>query len=296
MSIKKIITIGALLLGCLSMASCSKVPAGQVGVKVYLLGDSKGVDNQILGPGRYFIGWNEDLFLFPTFTQNYTWDNIKDSSSPEDESITFQDRDGLKVNSDIGIAYSFDPSKISNIFQRYRKGTEELNQIVIRNAVRDALVSEASKMRVDEIYGPGKEQLIKNVEARVRSQFDPIGIKVERLYWTGAFRLPDEVVNMINAKINASQKTLQKTQEVESAKADAQKAIEDARGRAESVLLEAEAQAKANKILSESITPELVKYKAIERWDGKMPKVQGTSNGMLLNSDDLLKENDSLKK
>lgn len=53
-----------------SLVSCSKVPSGHVGVKVYLLGGSKGVESEQLGVGRYWIGWNEELYLFPTFTQN----------------------------------------------------------------------------------------------------------------------------------------------------------------------------------------------------------------------------------
>jgi hypothetical protein len=55
-----------LLLAAMLMASvvgCSKVPAGNVGVKVYLLGTNKGVDHEVLGVGRYWIGFNEELYL-----------------------------------------------------------------------------------------------------------------------------------------------------------------------------------------------------------------------------------------
>ena len=57
----------------LTMVACSKAPAGHVGVKYYLLGGDKGVDSEELPPGRYWIGVNEELYLFPTFTQNYVW-------------------------------------------------------------------------------------------------------------------------------------------------------------------------------------------------------------------------------
>ncbi len=60
---------------------CSKVPAGNVGIKVYLLGKSKGVDTEELPVGRYWIGINEELYKFPTFTQNYVWTkNINEGS------------------------------------------------------------------------------------------------------------------------------------------------------------------------------------------------------------------------
>ena len=35
------------------ITSCSKVPAGNVGIKFYLLGKDKGVDYDVLTPGRY---------------------------------------------------------------------------------------------------------------------------------------------------------------------------------------------------------------------------------------------------
>jgi prohibitin 1 len=42
-------------------------------------------------------------------------------------------------------------------------------------------------------------------------------------------------------------------------------------GVAESILKVAEAQAKANKVLAESITPDFLQYQALEKWDGKLP-------------------------
>ena len=39
-----------------SVAACSYVPAGNVGVKVNMLGGAKGVDTEILPVGKYWIG------------------------------------------------------------------------------------------------------------------------------------------------------------------------------------------------------------------------------------------------
>ena len=47
------------------LTACSKVPAGHEGVIVHLLGTSKGVDTEVKGPGRYWIGWNDELYIFP---------------------------------------------------------------------------------------------------------------------------------------------------------------------------------------------------------------------------------------
>ena len=171
-------------------AACAKVPAGHVGIKLYLLGGEKGVDIEELGPGRYWIGLNEELYLFPTFTQNYTWTKEPVDRDDTDESITFQTDQGLAVNADVGISYHVDPAKVTTLFQKYRKGIEEITDIYLRNMVRDALVTEASTRQIEMVYGSGKAELLAAVEKRVRAQVEPLGINLERLYWAGEFRLP----------------------------------------------------------------------------------------------------------
>src|SRR5690349_12532096 len=111
-----------IVLAVLLLAACSKVPAGNVGIKAYLLGGSKGVDTEELGPGRYYIGVNEELYLFPTFTQNYTWAKDCQEGDCANEELGFQTVEGLAVTADVGISYRIDPSKAALIFQKYRKG------------------------------------------------------------------------------------------------------------------------------------------------------------------------------
>ena len=255
-----------LLIMMIGLVGCSKVPAGNVGVKVYLLGGAKGVDTQELTPGRYWIGVNEELYLFPTFTQNYTWTKNTHEGNAVDESISFQTVEGLSVNSDVGISYSVDPAKVSMLYQKYRKGIDEITDTYLRNMVRDALVTAASTKPIESVYGSGKAELIADVEKRVREQVDPVGIKLERLYWAGDFRLPQTVTDSINAKIKATQMAQQRQNEVAQAEAEAAKTIAQAKGEAVSIRIRGEA-------LREN--PRLVELSAIEKWDGKLPTVSG---------------------
>ncbi|HHD92133.1 MAG TPA: prohibitin family protein [Candidatus Portnoybacteria bacterium] len=282
--VKKIAVIILLVVSVLpGLMACSKVPAGNVGVKVYLLGKEKGVDSEELGPGRYWIGINEELYLFPTFTQNYVWTKNPVEGSPNDESITFQTKEGLSVNADVGISYHIDPQKVSIVFQKYRKGVDEITDIYLRNMVRDALVKSASTKPIESVYGEGKAALLGEVEEGVRQQCKPIGIVIEKISFIGDFRLPKQVVNAINAKIEATQKAQQRENEVAEAKAAADKLRAQAKGQADAILLKAKAQAEANRIIAASLTPELVKYKAIEKWSGKMPYVTGSGSMPLVN-------------
>lgn len=251
--------------GCLK-----KVPSGYVGVKVYLLGGSKGVESEQLGVGRYWMGINEQLFLFPTFSQNYVWTQDVREGSPTDESMSFQTVEGMSVSADVGITYSVRPEKVSVVFQKYRKQMDEITDIYLRNMVRDAFVHLASTKPVEDVYGMGKAKLLADVEERVRKQVGEL-FEIERIYLVGDLRLPDQVTTALNLKIEATQKAQQVENQVREAKAEAQKQIAKAEGEAKSLLLVAESQAKANKILAASITPEFVQYQALNKWNGVLP-------------------------
>lgn len=268
------------VLALVSLSGCSKVPAGNVGILVHLLGGAKGVDAEEVGVGRYWLGFNDELYLFPVYTQNDSWSHTDD----KDQSITFQTRQGLNVNADIGISYHIDPKKVSTVFQKYRKGVEEISDVYLRNMIQDALVKEASNKDVETVYGEGKTQLLESVEAHVRAEVEPIGIVIENLYWVGTLRLPSTVVAAIDAKITATQKAAQRENEIQQTKAEAQKAIEEANGQAasklavarataEAVKLQGEAEAQAIEAKSRALTsnPQLVQYEIAKNWDGKLP-------------------------
>lgn len=272
---KKILKLLVLVLAVVSMVSCSKVPAGNVGVKFYLLGNSKGVDTEELTPGRYYIGINEELYLFPTFVQNYVWTASADEGSLNDESFNFQDIDGLELNADVGITYHLDPTKVSSIFQKYKRGIEEITDVFLRNMVRDALVSASSKRDVEYIYGIGKTSLLDEVQAAVKLETDEMGIVIDKLYWIGRIKLPPAVKDAIDLKIKAKQTAQQRENEVQTAIANAKIKVANANGTAESLLLIAQAEADANIIVAKSITKTLVDYETVKRWNGVLPTVTG---------------------
>lgn len=268
-------TLITLCASVLALTACSKVPAGHKGVKVYLLGGDKGVDNEELGVGRYWIGFNEELYLFPTFTQNYTWTADSTKGSETDESISFQTSEGMVVNADVGISYAIDPARVTDIFQKYRRGVDEITDTFLRNMVRDALNNEASRLPISAVYGEGKVDLIAAVETAVRAQVGPLGINIERVYWAGELRFPETVTASLNAKIEATQRAEQRQNEIAEQRAEAQKKIETAKGDAESILLRARAEAEANTIVAKSLTPELVRYRAMDKWTGELPRIMG---------------------
>jgi len=273
---KKILAVMAL---AFMMTGCTYVPPGYVGIIVHQLGGDKGVDQEEVGPGRQWVGMNDNLYLFPTFSQTHVWTQDKTEGSPNDDSITFQTREGMSVNTDIGITYSIDPKKVGLIFQKYRKGIDEITHVYLRSMVRDALVTESASREIESVYGPGKAELLEAVKRRVISETKDIGINIENIYWIGSLRLPSAIVESINRKAQATQMTAQREQEIQQSRAEAEKKIQEARGDAESTLLRAQADAEAITIKGKALAnnPLVIEYEKVGKWDGGLPQVVGGS-------------------
>lgn len=259
----------SILASVLALSACSRVPAGYRGVIVNLYGSDKGVSEQSVGVGRYYLGWNSELYLFPTFLQNRAWDR--------EQAITMQTSEGLTITTDAGITYQIEPENIVKVFTKYRLGIDEITDTFLHNMVRDAMNEVASRMTVDQIYGLKKEEFIAAVNAIVIRDASKTGINVDKIYLIGSFVLPASVMNSINTKIEASQNAVKVENEIATSRAEAQKTIVDAEAAAKRIIINAESQAKANKILADSLTPEFVSYQAILKWNGQLPTTNAGS-------------------
>lgn len=287
---KKFLMLCLLVIGVCVTSGCTKVPAGYVGVKVYLLGSDKGVSNEVLNPGRYWIGYNQDLYLFPTFQQNYSWTQDTHESSNRDESFTMQTSEGQTIGCDVAITYHYEEDKISQLFQQFREGNSEIRDTQLRNYTRNAMNAAASKLLVNEIYGPKKIEFINAAEKEVRDKSAPYGIIIDQLSLIGAFRLPEALTTALNAKNEAVQKAQQVENEVMQSKAEAEKSVAISEGEAKSILIRAKAQAEANRLLSASLTKELIEKTKVDKWDGVYPVFVsgGASQGIMIDASKLI--------
>jgi regulator of protease activity HflC (stomatin/prohibitin superfamily) len=246
------------------VSACTQVKPGHVGVMVDNFGSNAGVENQTKGVGYYFTGLGQQIFEYPVYTQTYSWTANTHESSGANEEFTFQDAQGLSMAADVGISFSVDPTKASILFQKYRTNMDGIIAGPVRNEVRDSLTQLSSTYPVDQIAGPKKAELIAKAEARTRTFFAPFGLNVERLYWASNIRLPDQVRGQIEQKIANEQGALAAEAQVATVKAQAQQRVAQAQGEAEALSVQGSAL-RAN--------PEVLRLKAIEKWDGKLPQV-----------------------
>lgn len=247
-----------------SIFSMTTVPAGYVGVRVNLYAD-KGVANEVVGTGRYFLGINEQIYRFPTFNQLVSYE----------EPFTFQTSDAMDVRARVGVEYNISPDKAATIFQTYRKGIDDITEINLRQYISDALIKHAADMDINQLTQGGKTALMDAVLKELREKLDPVGIRIVKLSWVTDLIYPEQVKESINAKIEATQRALLRENEVAQSKAEAQKRIEEARGVAESTRLRAQAEADAIAIKARALrdNPDVMQLNAIEKWDGKLPQM-----------------------
>lgn len=265
MKIKTLLLVGA---AAMSLAACTQVQPGHVGIKVNNFGSSAGVSERSLPVGVYMTAPGTNIYKYPIFTSTYAWTSTNEGLNGVDEAFRFQDKNGLELSADVSIAFRVDPTKAPTLFQKYRTDMDGIVAGPLRNAVRSAIGNQSAKMGVEEIYGPRKAELSASALADVQKYFAPYGLIVEQLYWASNIKVPEAVTAQINQKIANEQAALAAQASVATAEAQARSAVAKAEGKAQAMRIEAAAI---------SANPQVLELRAIEKWNGVLPQV--TSGG-----------------
>lgn len=276
---KKFLAMAAVLLASFGLSGCENVKAGYVAVKVDKYGDSRGVQMDVVGPGRYLAGWNTDYFEFPEFTKTDVWTKSPHEGSPNDESLTFQSKEGTSINADFGVSFHIDRANVARVFTKYRRGIDEISDIYLRNMLRDTLTDIAGTKTLDDLIEK-KADFLKEVNAEVIRRAALSGITIETVSAIGNFRWPDSVIAAMNNKMVATQNAMRVENELRTTEAEQKKRI----AKAEADIKVAESESKATELRGEALAknPAVLRQMWIERWDGKLPNtVAGDAKSML---------------
>ncbi|MBK6696474.1 MAG: prohibitin family protein [Myxococcales bacterium] len=279
------IVVATVVVGC---ATTTRIDAGHVGIRVRLAGSDRGIADMPTVTGWVFYNpLTEQVVIFPTSVQNIVWTASAHEGKAIDESITFSSTEGVNINADVGLSFHIEPSLAPKLYGRFRQN----NMLVladgyIRNAVRESFGEVASKLPVQEIYGPGKSKMLAEVAQKCREMLGKDGIVIDQLTINGSLRLPQNVADAINRAMEATQNAIQSENRVRQVRAEADQAVTQAHGQAEAtrqkaqgeadaILIRARSEAKANEIIRLSMSPTVLQYRSLERWDGKLPTFNG---------------------
>lgn len=281
-----LIAIGAVVL--MFCTGCTRIGPGHAGIVVNQAGSDRGVLNQSASTGWVFYNpFSQSVIEYQTSMRSEKWTANTDEGKPVNEEITFTNKDNMVIATDIGISYSLDSSKVPAFYVKFLANSEDdldtkFTNGYLKNAVRNCLNDHAGKYSISEIMGDNGP-FLKESQACVQDDVSVYGVHIDQFGLLSAPRPPQTVIDSINAKSRAEQIALQKQLELQQTVADAAKRKAEADGEASAIIAVANAQAEANHQLDSSITDNLIRYKAIERWDGHRPTVEGANSGLLLN-------------
>jgi regulator of protease activity HflC (stomatin/prohibitin superfamily) len=150
-----------------------------------------------------------------------------------------------------------------NIQTLYRSiGPDYVNKLVLPRIAQVTKEETVKYAAVD--IAPNREQLRKTISQRLTTELSAHSIIVDDFLLTNV-EFKDEFKASIEAKVKAEQDAQAEQNKVEIAKAQAAQVAATAQGQADKLRIEAEGQAAANKLISESLTPELIQFQAIQK-------------------------------
>lgn len=278
---KKLGIAAAVLVGAILLVrpTIAYIEPGHVGIVINRAGG--GVDPKPLGPGFHL---RNPLFTaiqeYPTFMQTLVLTRESTDASPNNDEINVNSVEGQPLSLDVSMSFELDGAKVPALYQTFRTDVQTISQGFIKQAIRQSLQETVGREQIAEILGPKKAEMVTRTQTELQKRLDPYGIQVKQ-FTLNEFRAPKAVMDAISLKNVMQQQALTAQNELQKNTFQAQGDSIKAAGRAKAILTEAEAQAKANDLLSRSITNTLVQYEMAKRWNGQMPQVTGGAMPMM---------------
>jgi regulator of protease activity HflC (stomatin/prohibitin superfamily) len=243
------------------------IGAGHAGV-VY--NRNGGLEKETLGQGWHFVSPFKRVTEYPIATETVTYDDV-----------TIGTRDGKPIQTTFSYNYHIELTKLTEIFNKFRGAKSDvIEKGFLKSRLTEMAKEVTTKYTVLEILGEKSSEVSMNIQEKFAEDAKEIGFIIEAVTFTPP--VPDKQTQAaIQAKVDAQQKLEQEKVELEKAKVIADKQRVEAQGNADKALIEAEGRAKANKLLQQSITPELIEYEKAKKWDGKLPTVSGGNTPMI---------------
>ena len=199
------------------------------------------------------------LHLKVPFMQTVARMNVQVQNSQSTE--TAASRDLQDVSSTVATNWHILPGDAEWVYQQI--GTEsQLMDKVIRPAISNAIKAVTAHYNAEDLIVE-RDQVRNQIEIQIRKALVPFRVVVDAVNITD-FHFSRQFAAAIEEKQVAQQRALQAQYELQKAKVVAQQKI-----------VEATAQSAAQKLLRETLTPEIIQQQAVAKWNGRLPEVVG---------------------
>lgn len=208
--------------------------------------------------------------------------NIGTSTSNQAIYAESKESIGFSVGMNCSAQIYTEQDAVKFLYSYNNKSLADIMDSEIRARVESDFVEICAKYTMAEILTE-KQAIMDYVRNDVTSYFADRGITITVLGMKDGIQYDDpSVQSAINAAFVANR-------ESEAQAVKNQTKIDAAKADADAMLIKANAEAEANKVMSESITEELLKKQMYEKWDGKLPTISGGASTPIINVDEIMK-------
>lgn len=233
------------------ITGCSQVNPGQQGVRVTL---GKASD-EVLGQGAY------PVFPFVTHLRK-----ISTQIQRSDVDGSAASRDMQEVVMKVAVNWQIHPDSVFRVVNEFGDEDQLLERVIVP-AVNEVLKQATAKKPVEEVLVK-RQELKTEIDQELATRLKKYGVEVKD-------------VNIVNIHFSAEfTKSIEQKQIAEQEAKRAEYIAQKANKEADAAINKARGDAEAQKLLKATITPEVLKLRAIEKWNGDLPKVVG-GNGVI---------------
>lgn len=252
-----------LVVGVILGITClERVPVGYEAVVYSMNG---GVQDETLKQGWHIVAPTKKVKLFTVSNEQLLLTKDKREGSKDDESFRVASSDNASIAISFQMSYRFNPDTLVSTYKAF-KGMDGTD--IVDSRVRTVLKSRISEITTDyslmDLYSGNRAVINDKITKYLNESFNKqFGIEVIDASIIDVH--PDKQLrHAINNRIKAQQRSSQAKVEQETAKVEAETKLIKAKNEAEIKKTEAKGEADANKLISSSITEELIRMKEAE--------------------------------
>jgi regulator of protease activity HflC (stomatin/prohibitin superfamily) len=173
--------------------------------------------------------------------------NVKERKT--EETLDVLDKNGLSINVEISVRFNPIPNKLPILHQQF--GEDYVNQLIIPE-VRSTVRQVMGNFTAEEIYSTRRAEVEQQIVDMTTKKLKDNSVETKAVL-IRSINLPPQIKNAIENKLQQEQEALAYQFKLEKEKQEADRKR-----------IEAEGEAKANNIINQSLTPNLLKMRGIE--------------------------------
>lgn len=259
---KKGALLGVIPLALFVLSLCIVyVPSNNVGIRWSAFG---GTSDKTLNEGIAFKSPIDKIYFIPTTVEERT---IK--------KVNVQTKDAQFVTAEVNVKFRVNQKDAFKVYKRYTT-LDNLKANIISNYAQKSIETVVTQYNVIDTLGAKKNEIYGLATKDLSNMLKGEGVELVQLTIKD-MNAGDEIEKAIADEAVAKK-------QVETAEQNRLKAKKDA----ETKVVNAKAEADANRILEKQLTNKILIQQWIEKWNGEVPKVSGDGKTMI-NLEDLMK-------